>query len=341
MKSHFTPAPVGKKTLRSHFISGAAIACAVTGAMASLMANHAAAQAYDGASTYGSWTTGSTGGSGFGAWSFDQTQNPDNSFATSGQQGLSSAQSIGTAWTLFNLSSSGGLANAGRAITVGGGLLVGQTFETVIQNPSTYTGSLYYGGYRGWDILFGNATDNNAPGDNTSAIRASVFNYFNPSQNWAINDPSKHTTSLTGPTTAAQGVRIDLTLTSATAYSLTMTPLNGATPYTLNSTYTGPINYVDFRLYNAASSGLNDTADNFEISSMTIQGLLLNIQLAGANAVLSWPTNALGVNLASSLNLGVGAAWSTNGLPSPVVINNLNFVTNPIAGTQQYYRLQQ
>lgn len=270
MKSHFTPAPVGKKTMRSHFISGAAIACAVTGATA-LMATHAAAQAYDSASGYGSWTTGSNGGSGFGAWSFDQTQNPDNSFATSGQQGLSSAQPIGTAWTLFNLSSSAGLANAGRAITWGGGLQVGQTFETVIENPSTYTGSLYYGGYRGWDILFGNATDNNAPGDNTSAIRASVFNYFNPSQNWGIDDAGgKHSTSLTGPTTAAQGVKVDLTLTSATAYSLTMTPLNGATPYTLNGTYSGPINYVDFRLYNAASSGLSDAADNFGISYMSV-----------------------------------------------------------------------
>ena len=34
MRSHFTPASVGKKTMRSHFISGAAIACAVTGATA-------------------------------------------------------------------------------------------------------------------------------------------------------------------------------------------------------------------------------------------------------------------------------------------------------------------
>jgi hypothetical protein len=270
MKSHFTPATVGKKAMKSHFISGAAIACAVTGATA-MMPNHAAAQAYDSASTYGSWTTGSTGGSGFGAWSFNQTQNPDNSFATSGQQGLSSAQSIGTAWTLFNLSTSAGLANAGRAITAGGGLSAGQTFETVLQNPSTYTGSLYYGGYRGWDILFGNATDNNAPGDNTSAIRASVFNYFNPTQKWGINDAGgNHPTTLTGPTTAAQGVRIDLTLNSATAYSLTMTPLNGATPYTLNGTYSGPINYVDFRLYNAASTGLSDAADNFGISYMSV-----------------------------------------------------------------------
>jgi hypothetical protein len=266
MKSHFTPATVGKKAMRSHFISGAAIACAVTGATA-MMPNHAAAQAYDGASTYGSWTAGSTGGSGFGAWSFDQTQNPDNSFATSGQQGMSSAQSIGTAWTLFNLSSSGGLANAGRAITVGGGLLVGQTFETVIQNPSAYAG--YYT-YRGFDLLFTGGPDNNAPGNNTAAIRASVFDYYNPSQNWAINDPSKHNTSLTGPTTAAQGVRIDLKLNSATAYSLTMTPLNGATPYTLNGTYAGSISYVDFRLYNTVSSGLNDAADNFGISYMSV-----------------------------------------------------------------------
>ena len=102
-----------------------------------------------------------------------------------------------------------------------------------------------------------------------------------------------------------------------------------------------PINYVNFRLYNGFSSGPNDTANNFQISNMTIQGLLLNIQLAGGNAVLSWPTNAPGFSLASSLNLGAGAAWSTNGLPSPVVVNGQNVVTNPIAGAQQYYRLQQ
>ncbi len=74
---------------------------------------------------------------------------------------MSNAGAIGTAWTLFNLSSSAGLANAGRAITEAGGLQTGQTFETVIQNPSTSAG--YYT-YRGWDLLFLNGTDNNAPG---------------------------------------------------------------------------------------------------------------------------------------------------------------------------------
>ncbi len=37
-----------------------------------------------------------------------------------------------------------------------------------------------------------------------------------------------------------------------------------------------------------------------------------------------------GFNLASSLNLGAGAVWSTN-LPQPVVVNGQNVVTNPIA----------
>jgi hypothetical protein len=49
-----------------------------------------------------------------------------------------------------------------------------------------------------------------------------------------------------------------------------MTPLNGATPYSITGNYSGPISYVDFRLYNTLSGGLNDTANNFEISSMTI-----------------------------------------------------------------------
>jgi hypothetical protein len=255
--------------MRSHFISGAAIACAVTGATA-MMPNIGSAQiAYDAATdaTYaGGWSTGQNAGYGFGAWSFDQTQNPDNSFATSGQQEMSNAGAIGTAWTLFNLSSSAGLANAGRAISEAGGLQTGQTFETVIQNPSTSAG--YYT-YRGWDLLFLNGTDNNAPGNNTAALRLSVFDYYNTALNWAGNDSGSFHPALTGPTTAAAGARIDLTLTSATTYSLKVTPLNGATPYTRTGTLGSslPINYVDFRLYNTAG---NDVADNYGISYVEI-----------------------------------------------------------------------
>src|SRR5579862_2639758 len=220
MRSHFTPVSVGRKTMRSHFISGAAIACAVTGVTAMMPGVSSAQIAFDTASgaTYaGGWSAGQNGGYGFGAWSFNNTDaNPAGQY-----QGLSSAGSIGTAWTLMSLSTSTGLANAGRAITEAGGLQPGQTFETVIQNPSTSAG--YYT-YRGWDLLFTGGTDNDVPGDNTSALRAQVFDYYNAALGWAITDGSGTThPGLTGPSTGAAGARIDLTLNSATTYSLTVT----------------------------------------------------------------------------------------------------------------------
>ncbi|HEV2435960.1 MAG TPA: hypothetical protein VG077_08170, partial [Verrucomicrobiae bacterium] len=102
MRSHFIPATAGKKAIRSHFISGAAIACAVTGA-AALMPNTGAAQiAYDTANNYvngagGTWTDGSTGGYGFGAWSFSGT-----SGAGAGQQMAYSQPGGLNMWSLFN-----------------------------------------------------------------------------------------------------------------------------------------------------------------------------------------------------------------------------------------------
>jgi hypothetical protein len=242
------------------------MACAITGATAMMATSVCSGQitAYDSASdpTYGSgWSAGQNGGYGFGAWSFNGTDpTPAGQY-----QGINTSPQIGTAWTLATYSSSTGLANAGRAIN--GGLGVGQTFETVIQNPSTSAG--FYT-YRGWDILFTSGTDNNAAGVNTAALRLSVFDYYNASQYWGINDAgSKHTT-LAGPTTAAQGVKIDLYLDSATTYSLTMTPLNGATPFTTQGTLAEPIDYVNFRSYNAVSGGLTDTANNLGISYMEV-----------------------------------------------------------------------
>ncbi len=52
-----------------------------------------------------------------------------------------------------------------------------------------------------------------------------------------------------------------------------------------------PINWVNYRLWNTNDVTYGPVANNFEISSMTIAGLTLNIQMVGTNAVLSWPTN--------------------------------------------------
>jgi len=262
MRSHFTPVSAGKKTLRSHFIGGTAIACAVTGATA-LMPNTCAAQfANDSASTYGSWTAGSTGGTGFGAWSFDSTSG-------GGGQELSSAGAIGKAWTMYTTTTGGGISDVGRSITEAGGLGVGQMFQAVIQNPTSYH---YFGGF---DILFLNGTDNNAGGNNTAAIRAQDFHsgYYNPGDLWSVQDNGggSRGTSLSSANTGASGVQVDLFLNSATSYSLTLKALNGSGYSQINGTYSGPINYVNFRLYDGvASTGPNDVADNFGISYMEI-----------------------------------------------------------------------
>jgi hypothetical protein len=42
----------------------------------------------------------------------------------------------------------------------------------------------------------------------------------------------------------------------------------------------------------------------------------------------------------STTNLGSPAVWTTNSLV-PVVVNGQNTVTNPISGTQQFFRLIQ
>ena len=72
----------------------------------------------------------------------------------------------------------------------------------------------------------------------------------------------------------------------------------------------------------------------------------LTISLSGTNIILTWPTNYVGFDytgftLQSTTNLfSPPVVWSTN-LPAPVVVNGQNTVTNPLAATQQFYRLIQ
>jgi len=66
----------------------------------------------------------------------------------------------------------------------------------------------------------------------------------------------------------------------------------------------------------------------------------LTLTAAGQSVVLTWPTNATGFTLQSAANLDPTAVWIAN-LPSPVIVNDQNVVTNPIAGPQQFFRLSQ
>lgn len=273
MRSHFIPASPGTKSVRSSLVSGAAVACAVTGATALMPSTGSAQVAFDSAANpiYNSgWSAGQNGGTGFGAWSFNGTSG-------GGGQTMSSAGAIGTAWTMYTTTTGGGISDVGRSIT--GGLGVGETFQTVLQNPTSYH---YFGGF---DILFLNGTDNNAGGDNTSAIRVQDFHsgYFNPGDLWSVQDSNgSQNTTLSAANTGAAGVQLDLYLTSATTYSLTMTALNGSGTSTIFGNYSGPINYVNFREYDGVGSGgPNDVANNFGISYVQVIPEPSSIALAG------------------------------------------------------------
>ncbi len=70
----------------------------------------------------------------------------------------------------------------------------------------------------------------------------------------------------------------------------------------------------------------------------------LTITLSGTNVTVTWPTNFVefdytGYTLQSTTNL-LSPVWATNS-PAPVVVNGQNIVTNPISGTQQFFRLSQ
>ena len=75
------------------------------------------------------------------------------------------------------------------------------------------------------------------------------------------------------------------------------------------------------------------------VFSLSLPPPQLAIILSGQNVVLTWPTNATGFTLQSTTNL-LPVIWSTVS-PSPVIVNGLYTVTNPIEGKQQFYKLSQ
>jgi len=93
-------------------------------------------------------------------------------------------------------------------------------------------------------------------------------------------------------------------------------------------------------LYGTAySGGRSGFGTVFSLSLASASPPPLTITLSAAAVILTWPTNATGFTLASATNL-VSPAWAAVS-PGPVVVNGLNTVTNPITGTQQFYRLSQ
>ena len=252
--------------MRSHFRlnSSAATVCAVSGATAMLTGICSAQFAADSASdpAYASgWSAGQNGGYGFTPWSFG------GSTGTPVQQGMTYGtnpyNALGTAWTLYNPAGSPAgtdLAQAGRGFAA---LQVGQTLETVIDNPT----QTHF--YRGLTIRLGSGTDNSAV-ENVSAY---YFDYFTYGR-WYVGDGTGNTgTSLFLADTAAAGMKLDVTLTSPTTYHLTMTPLSDpSSAYSQDGTLknSGPVDWILFQLYNTQGALPATGPTDLYISSIEI-----------------------------------------------------------------------
>jgi uncharacterized repeat protein (TIGR03803 family) len=117
---------------------------------------------------------------------------------------------------------------------------------------------------------------------------------------------------------------------TATSGSSPSTNSDGANPYAgliLSGT----------TLYGTANRG--GSSGNGTVFSLSLPPQLTIIRSV-ANVILTWPTNAAGFTLQSTTNLVSPAVWSTVS-PGPVVVNGQNAVTNPVSGTQNFYRLIQ
>jgi uncharacterized repeat protein (TIGR03803 family) len=91
-------------------------------------------------------------------------------------------------------------------------------------------------------------------------------------------------------------------------------------------------------LYGTAGSGGSSGNGTVFSISLPVSPPQLTIASAGANVILTWPTNATGFTLQSTTNLVPTGLWSVVSA-WPAVVNGLNTVTNPISGTQQFFRL--
>ncbi len=95
-------------------------------------------------------------------------------------------------------------------------------------------------------------------------------------------------------------------------------------------------------LYGTANQG--GSSGDGTVFSLSFPPPQLHLIPSGPYVILTWPTNYAGFSysgyaLESTTNL-VSPVWATNS-PAPVIVNGQNTVTNPISGTQQFFRLSQ
>ena len=294
----------------------------------------------------GIWTNGSTGGSGFGPWQFSPPTNNGNVFyyvqtstlndnGGSPGNGSNDINNGGLAWGITALNST--LANATRPFP--GALTTNQTFQIDMDN-----GNIAAGGSVGFSL------------ENSSA--QPVWQYYSTggSNTYTINAASVSGPAL--PSFTTDGMRLTLSLTSASTYSVTVLSYTagGAAGVGTTATYTGSLlnpsggqAITSVRLFNFnAGSGTNNNAyfNNMVIPASASDNAANSGYSTAGTTFRVWAPNATAMHVSGTWN---GFSSSTtplfsegNGNWSADVAGALNgngyqyYISNSTVGTNVF-----
>lgn len=106
------------------------------------------------------------------------------------------------------------------------------------------------------------------------------------------------------------------------------------------SQWAGTTNELFFGFMGGTST--NATLQIQNIRFYIVQLPSLQAQLSGGNLILSWPMSAQNFSLQTTTNLADPNSWMTlTNVNVPAIVNLQNTITNPIVGSQGFYRLIQ
>jgi Subtilase family len=100
-----------------------------------------------------------------------------------------------------------------------------------------------------------------------------------------------------------------------------------------------PQGRYDLQVWKAGGSGIVSTNESYALA-WEIVSEFLKVQQSGTNLVLTWPVYPAGYTVAAASTLTPPIAWSTNGIPEPIITNGQNAVFLPQSSGVQFFQLQ-
>jgi hypothetical protein len=104
------------------------------------------------------------------------------------------------------------------------------------------------------------------------------------------------------------------------------------------SAWAGTTNELFFGFLGGTSTNATLEIDNIRFYSLELPSL--QAQMSGVNLILSWPMSSQNFSLQTTTNLADPNSWQTL-TNVPAIVNLQNTITNPIVGSQGFYRLIQ